>query len=288
MRNVYKMFLASVLVLVIFVFSGVTFAQQESKRNITKITGDLYRFQNNFHYSVFLITSEGVIVTDPINAEAAGWLKGEITKRFNQPIKYLIYSHDHRDHVAGGEVFADTAIVIAHENTKAAIIGEKRPTAIPQITFSDTMTVELGGKTVELTYVGRNHSNNSVVMRFPAERALFAVDFIPVNGVAFRNLPDAYIPDWMESLKHVETMDFDILVPGHGSLGNKADVRAFRGYMEDLYAEVLEQARAGKSLEEMQQTIRLDKYKEWFRYEEFLPLNIEGMYSRIILHRRDN
>lgn len=288
MRNVYKMFLASVLVLVIFVFSGVTFAQQESKRNITKITGDLYRFQNNFHYSVFLITSEGVIVTDPINAEAAGWLKGEITKRFNQPIKYLIYSHDHRDHVAGGEVFADTAIVIAHENTKAAIIGEKRPTAIPQITFSDTMTVELGGKTVELTYVGRNHSNNSVVMRFPAERALFAVDFIPVNGVAFRNLPDAYIPDWMESLKHVETMDFDILVPGHGSLGNKADVRAFRGYMEDLYAAVLEQARAGKSLEEMQQTIRLDKYKEWFRYEEFLPLNIEGMYSRIILHRRDN
>jgi glyoxylase-like metal-dependent hydrolase (beta-lactamase superfamily II) len=282
------MFLASVLVLVIFVFSGVTFAQQESKRNITKITGDLYRFQNNFHYSVFLITSEGVIVTDPINAEAAGWLKGEITKRFNQPIKYLIYSHDHRDHVAGGEVFADTAIVIAHENTKAAIIGEKRPTAIPQITFSDTMTVELGGKTVELTYVGRNHSNNSVVMRFPAERALFAVDFIPVNGVAFRNLPDAYIPDWMESLKHVETMDFDILVPGHGSLGNKADVRAFRGYMEDLYAAVLEQARAGKSLEEMQQSIRLDKYKEWFRYEEFLLLNIEGMYSRIILHRRDN
>jgi glyoxylase-like metal-dependent hydrolase (beta-lactamase superfamily II) len=282
------MLLASVLVLVIFVFSGVTFAQQESKRNITKITGDLYRFQNNFHYSVFLITSEGVIVTDPINAEAAGWLKGEITKRFNQPIKYLIYSHDHRDHVAGGEVFADTAIVIAHENTKAAIIGEKRPTAIPQITFSDTMTVELGGKTVELTYVGRNHSNNSVVMRFPAERALFAVDFIPVNGVAFRNLPDAYIPDWMESLKHVETMDFDILVPGHGALGNKADVRAFRGYMEDLYAAVLEQARAGKSLEEMQQSIRLDKYKEWFRYEEFLLLNIEGMYSRIILHRRDN
>jgi glyoxylase-like metal-dependent hydrolase (beta-lactamase superfamily II) len=282
------MFLASVLVLVIFVFSGVTFAQQESKRNITKITGDLYRFQNNFHYSVFLVTSEGVIVTDPINAEAAGWLKGEITKRFNQPIKYLIYSHDHRDHVAGGEVFADTAIVIAHENTKAAIIGEKRPTAIPQITFSDTMTVELGGKTVELTYVGRNHSNNSVVMRFPAERALFAVDFIPVNGVAFRNLPDAYIPDWMESLKHVETMDFDILVPGHGALGNKADVRAFRGYMEDLYAAVLEQARAGKSLEEMQQSIRLDKYKEWFRYEEFLLLNIEGMYSRIILHRRDN
>lgn len=288
MRNISKWLLGSVLVLVTVVFADVALAQQAPKRSITKITGDLYRFQNNFHYSVFLVTSAGIIVTDPINTDAARWLKAEITKRFNQPIKYLIYSHDHRDHVAGGEVFADIATVIAHKNTKAAIIGEKRPTAIPQITFSDTMTVELGGKTVELSHVGRNHSNNSVVMRFPDERALFAVDFIPVKAVAFRNLPDAYIPDWMESLKRVEAMDFDILVPGHGPIGSKADVRAFRGYMEDLYAAVLEQASAGKSLEEMQQTIRLDKYKEWFQYEKFLPLNIEGMHSRIILHRRDN
>jgi len=148
------------------------------------------------------------------------------------------------------------------------------------------MTIELGGKTVELSYVGPNHSNNSVVMRFPAERALFAVDFIPVRGVAFRNLPAAYIPDWMEALKRVEAMDFDILVPGHGPLGKKADVGAFRGYMESLYAEVITQTRAGKSLEEMQQTIRLDEYKEWSQYEKFLPLNIEGMHRRIILHRR--
>lgn len=288
MRNISKWLLGSVLVLVTVVFADVALAQQAPKRSITKITGDLYRFQNNFHYSVFLVTSAGIIVTDPINTDAARWLKAEITKRFNQPIKYLIYSHDHRDHVAGGEVFADIATVIAHKNTKAAIIGEKRPTAIPQITFSDTMTVELGGKTVELSHVGRNHSNNSVVMRFPEERTLFAVDFIPVKAVAFRNLPDAYIPDWMESLKRVEAMDFDILVPGHGPIGSKVDVRAFRGYMEDLYTAVLEQASAGKSLEEMQQTIRLDKYKEWFQYEKFLPLNIEGMHSRIILHRRDN
>ena len=284
MRNFSKLLIiVNVLIMVPLAVGGVAFAQQEPKRNITKITGDLYRFQNNFHYSVFLVTPEGVIVTDPINAEAAGWLKAEITKRFNQPIKYLIYSHDHRDHVAGGEVFGDTVIIIAHENAKSAIIG-----AVPQITFSDSMTVELGGKTVELSYVGRNHSNNSVVMRFPAERALFAVDFIPVKDVAYRNFPDAYIPDWMESLKRVEAMDFDILVPGHGALGNKADVSAFRDYLEELHAAVLEQARAGKSLEEMQQSIRLEKYKDWFRYEEFLPLNIEGMYSRINLHRRGN
>jgi glyoxylase-like metal-dependent hydrolase (beta-lactamase superfamily II) len=263
-------------------------AQQEPKRSITKIAGDLYRFQNNFHYSVFLVTPEGIIVTDPIDAEAAQWLKSELGTRFQVPIKYLIYSHDHRDHIAGGEVFADTATVIAHENAKAPIIGEKRPTAVPDITFSERMVLELGGKTVELTYVGRNHSDNSIVMRFPAERALFAVDFIPVKAVAFRNLPDAYIPDWMESIKRVEAMDFDILVPGHGALGTKADATAFREYLEELHAAVLQASREGKSLEEMQRTIRLDKYKDWFRYDEFLPLNIEGMYHQINMHRRGN
>ena len=291
MHTVSKWLATGIVGVVMLVCPHVGLTQQPAqppKRDITKIAGDLYRFQNNFHYSVFLVTPAGIIVTDPIDADAAKWLKAELAQRFNQPIKYLIYSHDHRDHIAGGEVFADTALVVAHENAKAAIIGEKRPTAVPQITFSEQMTIELGGKRVELTYVGRNHSDNSIVMRFPAERVLFAVDFIPVKGVAFRDFPDAYITDWIESLKRVEAMDYDVLAPGHGALGTKEDVRAYRGYMEELRAAVLEASRAGKSVDEMKQTIKLDKYKDWFRYEEFLPLNIEGMYRHVNMHRRGN
>ena len=78
-------------------------AAQGAKRAITKIAGDVYRFQNNFHFSVFMVTPEGIIVTDPINSDAAKWLKAELAKRFNQPIKFLIYSHDHADHISGGE-----------------------------------------------------------------------------------------------------------------------------------------------------------------------------------------
>ena len=58
----------------------------QATRAITHIAGDLYRFQNNSHYSVFLVTPDGVIATDPINAEAATWLKAEFAKRFNQPV----------------------------------------------------------------------------------------------------------------------------------------------------------------------------------------------------------
>jgi hypothetical protein len=64
-------------------------AQQQPKRAITKIAGDLYRFQNNFHYSVFLVTPDGVIATDPINADAARWLEAEIAQRFGKEVKYI-------------------------------------------------------------------------------------------------------------------------------------------------------------------------------------------------------
>ena len=261
---------------------------QAPVREISRIAGEVYRFRNNNHYSVFAVTPAGVIATDPIDADAAQWLKDEIRRRFDRPIRYVIYSHDHRDHIAGGQVFADTAIVVAHHRAKETIVAEKRPTAVPQITFTDAMTVELGGTVVELAWVGRNHSDNSIVMRFPKERLLFAVDFIPVESVAFRDFPDAYIEDWIESLRRVEAMDFDVLVPGHGPLGRREHVRMFREYLEDLRGEVLRHAREGRSLDEVKALVTLPKYQGWGGYRQMLPLNVEGMYRHVQMHRRGN
>jgi glyoxylase-like metal-dependent hydrolase (beta-lactamase superfamily II) len=228
-----------------------------------------------------------VIATDPINADAARWLEAEITQRFNQPVRYLIYSHDHADHIAGGQVFADTAIVVAHDNAKATIVGERRPTAVPQVTFSDRMTLELGDTVLELAYVGKNHSDNSILVRFPRERILFAVDFIPVNSYSFRDFQDTYMPDWIESLRRVEAMDFDVLAPGHGPLGTKANVTMFREYLQDLRAEVVRYAREGKPVDEMKQLIILPKYAAWGP-KEWFPMNIEGMYRLVQANRRGN
>ena len=104
--------IVGLLMAVTMLVASAAFAQ-DAKREISNISGDLYRFKNNFHYSVFLVTSEGIIATDPINADAAKWLKAELAKRFDKPVKYVIYSHDHADHSSGGEVFADTATIVA-------------------------------------------------------------------------------------------------------------------------------------------------------------------------------
>lgn len=280
--------LQRVFFVVAFWAVGFAAAQAQPQREITPIKGDLYRFRNAGHFSVFLVTPAGIIATDPIDADAARWLKAELAKRFAKPVKYLIYSHDHSDHISGGEVFADTAVVIAHENAKAVILGERRPTAVPDLTFSDRLTVELGGKKVELLYLGKNHSDNSIVMRFPDERTLFAVDFIRVKSLPFRDFPDAYIDEWIESLKKAEVLDFEILAPGHGELGRKDDVRALRAYLEELREQVLGYLRDGKSVDEIKQLVKMEKYGGWGNYNNYLPLNIEGMARHLQMHRLPN
>ena len=258
-------------------------------RAIEQIKGDLYKFQNNAHYSVFLVTDEGILVTDPIDKDAATWLKAELKKRFNnKPVKYLVYSHDHRDHISGGEVFEEETIVVAHQRTKEKIIGEKRPTAVPDVTFTDRMTIELGGKTVNLLYVGRNHSDNSIVMHFPAERAIFAVDFISIDRLPYQTLGDAYVPEWIASLKTLEALDIDIVQPGHGKTGTRADVTEHREYVEALYEAVLTASREGKTLDEMKQSITLKKYTYFDNYDTWRIPNIEGMYRHVNEYRVGN
>lgn len=258
------------------------------KRSITNIAGDVYQFKNNFHNSVFLVTPNGIIFVDPIDKDASAWLKAELRRRFNQPVKYVIYSHDHRDHIAGGEVFADTALFVGHDNVKVNIIAEKRPTPVPDITFSDELTLSLGGKNVHLTYVGPSHSNSMIVVNFQDARVIHIVDIFVKNRIGYKGLSDSYFPGWLDALKKVEGMDFDIVSAGHGGLAKRADVATHRAYFEDLYAAVHSGVLAGKSLEDLKSSITLEKYKTFAMHGEWLKMNIEGVYKRVGLHRRGN
>jgi len=262
-------------------FPGRSPAQDASAYAISRIAGELYRFQTATHRSVFLVTPEGIIVTDPINADVARWLKDELKHRFDLPVKYLIYSHSHPDHISGGEVFAGTATVVAHANAKAQIERDAVPTAAPQETFTDRKTIRLGGQTVELVYLGRNHSDNSIVMLFPEARTVFAVDFVAAKRLPYRDFPDAYLDEWPESLRRLEALEFDILAPGHGALGTKDDVRTSREYLETLRTQVAALLAQGKDEAEIVAAVTMDTYRGWERYEEWRPLNVQGMVRHL-------
>lgn len=268
---------------------GVSAQEPRPDDEITKLADDVYLFRHKFHQSIFITTPKGVIVTDPISSDAATWLKAKIKTLTDQPVRYVIYSHHHNDHITGGSVFADTALFVSQTAARPKILQAADPqTPVPDLTFTDRMSIDLGGKHVDLIYTGRNHSDNSLVVLLPQNRLLFAVDFIPVETVAYRTLADGYPDEWIDSLRQVEGLEFDTLVPGHGKIGTREHVRMFRGYLQDLRAAVKEQVQKGVSIEEAKKNVQLPKYEQWARYADWFPENIEGMYRYLSEQRKGN
>src|ERR687893_2615800 len=143
----------------------------------TKVEGtdNVYIFRYGFHQSMFVVTPEGVIATDPIGylrPQAVTTYIDEIKKVTDAPIRYLVYSHHHYDHAAGGKPFKEAgATIVAHKNAKEHLTRLADPDVlVPDETVDDKRTLTLGGTELELIYVGKNHSDNSLVMRLPKER----------------------------------------------------------------------------------------------------------------------
>ena len=207
-------------------------AQQQSQFATTKVEGteNVYVFRYGNAQAMFVVTKEGVIATDPIGygrPQAVTTYLDEIKKVTKQPIRYVVYSHHHFDHIAGGKPFKDAgATFIAHKKAKERLERIKDPhTVIPDEAVDDNRTITLGGTTLELTYLGLNHSDSTLVMRLPAEKIIFTVDWLPVGSLPGRGMIDSYPLEWEDSIKKLLSMDWDRLIPGHpgtaGRFGTK-------------------------------------------------------------------
>ncbi len=245
---------------------------QDAKREVINIKGDVWRFQNNFHYSVFVVTDDGVVVSDPINAEAAGWLEAEIAKMTDKPVTHLIYSHSHGDHASGGSVFADTATVFAGTNGPADIDGVVADTLV-----SGPISIASGGHTIELTPLGAGHGTDMLAMVVRPENVAFVVDVVSPKSLPFRDFPGADIGGYIDQISVIETLDFEILAPGHGRLGGKADAAENREYIEWLRDAVAAALKSGKSVGDIVASLDTSAYSNWSSYDNWRDLNIQGM-----------
>ena len=253
----------------------------------TKVDGtdNVFIFRYGGHQSMFVVTREGVIATDPIGLarpQAVQTYIDEIRKVTQAPIRYVVYSHQHFDHIAGGKPFKDLgATFVAHRRAWERLTQMNHPdVVIPDQLVDDRSAITLGGTVLELSFVGRNHSDSSLVMRLPKEKILFAVDFIPLQAVSSFAYVDGYPEEWEESIRKVLAMDWDKLIPGHpfrGGLGTKEHVQELLAYMTELSAAVKEAAYTGKCWNEAEKVVRLPKYAHWANYERGIPTNIRRL-----------
>jgi glyoxylase-like metal-dependent hydrolase (beta-lactamase superfamily II) len=271
--------------LVIAIFLGTLLAgapAQAEGYTVSSVRDGLYRFTAGNSHSMFWVTDDGIVVIDTIDSEAASWLKSELESRFALPVRYVIYSHNHFDHIYGAEVFDDPGTVfVAHELARADIVRSKAQTRVPDVTFKDELAIHLSGQTLRLRYHGTNNGRGSISMLFEDQRVLFVVDWIVVGRMPWKDLEGYDIEGVIRSTTDVLLLDWDVFVGGHAEIGDRDDVKRYLDYLEALYAAVRDGMIAGKSLEMLQEEIRLDEYSDLKNYPEWLPLNVAGVYRTL-------
>ena len=266
--------------LLVLCFPWIAMAQEFS---IEHVRDNVYQFIAGNYRSVFMVTDAGIVVTDPISTEAATWLKQELTDRFDQPIRYVLYSHNHPDHIYGGEVFdGDGVQFVAQELARDDLVHTKAQTRIPNLTFAERLTLHLGDSTVQLRYHGVNNGRGSVSMLFEPAGVLHVVDWIVLGRMPYKDLQGYDIEGMIRSTREVLQMEFDVCVGGHAEIGSKDDVRRYLTYLESLYQAVREGILGGKDLPTLQREIRLDEFKDLTNYDEWLPLNVKGVYQTLV------
>ena len=276
---------------------GLAQAQPAARPAIqaTKVEGTegVYIFRNVNHQAMFVVTSDGVIVTDPV---AYGRPSGgqaylnEIRKITDKPIRYVIYSHHHYDHIAGGRVFKDAgATFVAHRNAWKRLNDLKDPhTVLPDESVGDGgRVITLGGTRLELTYHGLNHSDSTLVMRLPKEKIIFVVDTLPVGTFPGRGMIDFHPFETENFMKQVLAMDWERLIPGHPGpgdrLGTKKDVQDQLTLLQDASAEMKKLAQEGKCWDTAEKEFKLPKYESMPGYAaglQFVARRYCGLWGR--------
>ena len=154
-----RILFASALLLAILPAFGQAPARPMIETTKVEGTDDVYIFRHGNHQSIFIVTPEGVIATDPVaygRPQGGAAYVAEIRKITDKPIKYLVYSHHHYDHIAGGQAFKDAgATIVAHRRAKERLEMIQDPhTPLPDETFAKFRTLRVGDAVLELSYVG--------------------------------------------------------------------------------------------------------------------------------------
>jgi cyclase len=241
----------------------------------------------------FIIGDQAVAVIDTFqDPRPAQALLSDIRKRTALPIRFVVNTHYHLDHVNGNDVFeAAGAIIVAHRNVRAwmrtenlkmldpPVTPEKKTRVasltLPTVVHDGHIDLYLGSRRIEVRYYP-GHTGGDSVIWVPDEKVLFCGDMLWKEHVP--NLIDASTGAWLSSLDAMQK-DYapSVWIPGHGDLANARDVQTFRTYLADLRTNVRREQTAGKSGDALVQAILPglnSKYGKWAFFMDYAGMGI--------------
>lgn len=242
--------------------------------------------------SVVIATDEGLVVVDgTCRGEGdPAWLKQELALRYEVPVRFVILSHDHEDHICGLQVFDDTAVTISHANAREHILRENRNTSIPDVVFDERMEFFLGGKQFTLYYFGPTHSNNLIQIHVPDEGVLIAPDISRAGkSLVMPDFRDADINNLIETLGILSKLDdVDIVIPGHWGTTTQDRFLDYRDYVVALRDRVLEEMINGASIDEILERVTMEDYSDYGNFDLWFRSNVISMWDKMYRYREPN
>jgi len=191
------------------------------------------------------VTGDGVVLVDDKFPYSFDFITEQVASVTSEPIRYVLNTHHHGDHAGSNADFMPAARVIGHRNVRSNMLRNSQ-TGAPPIVFSRQTAVFLGGVEVRAHHFGRGHTNGDAVVFFPDLRTIHTGDLFiwgqRMDGSTLAPFMDyrngGSGAEWAATLDGVLTLDFDTVIPGHGPILGKDDVRAFRDKLQQLTARV--------------------------------------------------
>ncbi|MEO8256054.1 MAG: MBL fold metallo-hydrolase [Acidobacteriota bacterium] len=250
---------------------------------IEKVKGDLYMMSGEGGNVAVYVTREGVVLVDDMFDRNHADILAQVKSVTGQPLKYVLNTHQHDDHAGGDLKMLPIVEVIAHRNARANLADIKQPyyedtpgtpIGLPRVTFSDEVSVFLGGKEVRARYFGRGHTSGDAIVYFPDLKVIHTGDLFLGRRAGRGGAPAATRPpgvniyvdyaqggsflDWTKTLDGALTLDFDTVIPGHGPVSTRADVVSFRTDLETMRNRLAGLVKQGASKDDFVKTLETD------------------------------
>jgi cyclase len=276
---------AGALLAGILVVTGPAAAQNVTFKEVAPDLHFLFDFTSS--NAVVLTTNDGVLVIDTRQHPRDGEdLLARIRKITDKPIKWVINSHFHGDHHFGNPPFKSAGATFVAQSETARIMAQVQPKefarrgnffksrgfdpaevklVLPDVTFDSEMTIQLGGREIRLAYLGPGQQAGDTFVFFPHARMVFTTGMFGP-----RSMPNmAFTPSvegWLKLLDRLAAMDVDKILPAHGDVSTRQDVKDLSAMLADEYATVKDAIAKGMTLDDARKTLTLPQYKDWRNY----------------------
>lgn len=268
-------------------------AERNRTGTLRQLIPGYYVFSSTSFNSGVIATSEGVVVLDALSSEAIARQEREaIASVIKQPVRFLVSSTFHNNYTWGNVAYPDV-IKIGHENYRADLMAqmqrdraapENQKARLPQVTYRDRLTIHLGGKEIQILYLGRGHTRGDSIIFVPQDRIAYVSELFFSDQFLYIN--DGYGLSWLKTLDAIEALPADILVPGHGSIPQdpketREALHRFRQILVDLRDAVQQEIARGATEDQAAAAIKLAQYEKMQGYTSQREVAVRRMYKEM-------